>query len=324
MFPDRILSLFRVGRVDSIEALGNRGGFSGAALFRCESASGPLCLRGTPATPEARERLTLGHVCIALGNSAGLGFVPGLHLTRDGKRWLLHEGRYWELQTWMPGRADFHDRPTPERLKAACVALGQLHRACQPKEQRRERCPALVRRLDACREWQALHQSDWRPALDSGWAADARECATTWLPRVEEMLLPWDWKNVRVQLCHCDVWHDHLLFEEDRLTGLVDYGAVKYDHVAVDLARMLGSLVEDDDAAWAAGLTAYRGPAPLSSEEEALARVLDRTGTIVAVANWVRWLYHDGRTFEDREAVARRVQRLVRRVRRWPTGLILP
>jgi homoserine kinase type II len=120
-----------------------------------------------------------------------------------------------------------------------------------------------------------------------------------------------------LQPCLCDVWHDHVLFEGERVTGLVDYGSVKTDHVAVDLARLLGSLVGDDRQQQAAGLEAYARLRPLSPEECRLVAALDETGTVLGAANWLRWLYHDVRRFEDREAVARRLAALVQRIERW-------
>jgi Ser/Thr protein kinase RdoA (MazF antagonist) len=96
----------------------------------------------------------------------------------------------------------------------------------------------------------------------------------------------------------------------------VDYGSVKVDHVAVDLARLLGSLVEGDAERTAAGLTAYARLRPLTDRDWRLVRLLDETGAVLAAANWLRWLYHDGRRFEDRAAVAERLTRLVRRLER--------
>ena len=115
----------------------------------------------------------------------------------------------------------------------------------------------------------------------------------------------------------CDVWHDHLLFDGDRLTGLVDYAAVKNDHIAVDLARLLGSLVEDDEDGWREGLVAYSRQRPLSQEDEALARMLDVTGTILGAANWVRRLSDPQSIEENRSAAARRLERLLQRIEKW-------
>jgi homoserine kinase type II len=118
-------------------------------------------------------------------------------------------------------------------------------------------------------------------------------------------------------MCLCDIWHDHLLYEGDRLTGLIDFGNIKLDHVAVDLARLLGSLVEDHVDQKAQAIEAYSRVRPLADEESALVDVLDRTGTILAMANWLTWLYWEKRTFEDYEAVADRIGLLVSRVEKW-------
>jgi Ser/Thr protein kinase RdoA (MazF antagonist) len=119
-----------------------------------------------------------------------------------------------------------------------------------------------------------------------------------------------------LQPCLCDVWHAHVLFEGEAVTGLVDYGSVKVDHVAVDLARLLGSLVEGDARRTAAGLTAYRRLRRLTQREAELVGVLDETATVLAVANWLRWLYHEGRRYDDRAAVTARLAGLVRRLER--------
>jgi Ser/Thr protein kinase RdoA (MazF antagonist) len=97
----------------------------------------------------------------------------------------------------------------------------------------------------------------------------------------------------------------------------LDYGSVKMDHVAVDLARLLGSLVGDDLEMQAVGIEAYRSVRPLSAEDADLVRVLDETGTVLGAANWLRWLYHEGRRYEDLGAVARRLAALVKRMERW-------
>ena len=138
-----------------------------------------------------------------------------------------------------------------------------------------------------------------------------------WIGRLSAWLAAWAECCEPVQPCLCDPWHDHLLFEDDRLTGIVDYGAAKVDHPAVDVARLLGSLIEDDEDGWRVGLDAYRRVRPLDDHEAKLAWTLDRTGTIVGVANWIRWLLGEQRRLSDREAAARRLATLVARLERW-------
>ena len=98
---------------------------------------------------------------------------------------------------------------------------------------------------------------------------------------------------------------------------MIDYGAAKTDHVAVDLARLLGSMIADDAAMRDVGFRAYAQLRPLSPEEQELVVHLDRTGTIIGMANWLKWLYRDRKRFDDYQAVAARLADLVQRVERW-------
>jgi hypothetical protein len=61
-------------------------------------------------------------------------------------------------------------------------------------------------------------------------------------------------------------------------------------------------------------LQAYKRLSALSLEEEALARILDETGTLIGMGNWVKWLCRDGYSFPDEDGVARRLEVLVQRL----------
>jgi Ser/Thr protein kinase RdoA (MazF antagonist) len=302
-------------------ALGNHGGFSGARLWRVEAGAASFCLRAWPADDATPDHLARLHHLMATARGADLEFVPAI-LPAGSNTFLSHDGRLWELTAWMPGRADFHHDPAPARLRAACVALARLHHAWAARFPSRGPCPALARRLDRAADWLALVSSGWRPRPDDAdpvrpWAESAWRLLSVWVGRVAAMLSPWVGSPLTLHPCLCDVWHDHVLFDGNAVTGIVDYGSVKVDHAAADLARLLGSLVGDDEAAWADGLDAYTSLRPLSPDERALARALDRTGVILAAANWLRWLYHERRTFADRQLVARRLAGLVGRLESW-------
>ncbi|HEY7156206.1 MAG TPA: phosphotransferase [Gemmataceae bacterium] len=307
-------------RQGTLTPLGNRGGFSGADLWRIDGPAGPLCLRAWPAH-ETWPRLLFRHRLMTMARQHGLPFVPAIFNTLDGATGVEHAGRFWELTEWLPGCADYHERPSLARLEAACTALAHLHTVWRNMPGETAVCPAVRRRLDFLDEWHRLVRSGWRP-LDAAGRVDPLfplvERAWRQLPdaleQVPRRLQRWTATSRRSQPCLCDLWHDHLLFEGDRLTGIIDYGAAKFDRVAVDLARLLGSLVGDDAAGWQTGLRAYRQVAPLDAEEEELAHLLDETGTILGVANWLRWLYDEKRSFADLSAVARRLGELVARL----------
>ena len=290
------------------EALGNRGGFSGARLWRLHTAAGLLCLRaGAP--QETREQLVARHRLMRLAREAGLAFIPRVLETMSGDTGVEASGRVWELMEWMPGRADYRELPSGGKLETAARSLARVHLAWAVLGgEEVSPCPAVRRRLLVAEGFPSgrLESASWKLAAT----------VSRWLPRVPQMLLT---ANVtsRIQPCLRDVWHDHLLYEGEQLTGLIDYAAVGPDSVAVDVARMVGSLVGDDEEGWRVALSAYREVRTFSHQEEQLARVLDRTGVIVGLANWLRWLGEPGREFEESAHVTQRIEELLARVARW-------
>ncbi|MCI0463490.1 MAG: phosphotransferase [Gemmataceae bacterium] len=301
--------------------LGNRGGFSSARLWRVGSPGGAWCLRAWPESGPFPERLQAIHRLMEAPRAEGLTFVPAVLRTNSGRTWVEHAGRLWELTTWMPGRADFHDCPTPARLDSACTALARLHLAWAKVNRPPGPCPAVQRRLQGARAWAELLASGWRPPFAGDdpvrpWAERAWNLLPPLLAALPKRLAPWIDLALPLHPCLCDVWHDHVLFEGDSVSGLIDYGSVKVDHVAVDLARLLGSLVPDDGERTARGLEAYARVRPLSDQDVALVSALDETGTMLAVVSWLRWLYHEGRRYEDLTTVAGRLKGLVGRLER--------
>src|SRR5919201_144351 len=115
-------------RQGTVSPLGNRGGFSGARLFCIVSPLGRLCLRAWP-PHDSLERLLFRHRLMARARAQGLHFVPAVLPARSGDTAVDHAGRLWELTEWLPGRADYHERPSPERLAAAFPAPPPLHTA---------------------------------------------------------------------------------------------------------------------------------------------------------------------------------------------------
>jgi Ser/Thr protein kinase RdoA (MazF antagonist) len=300
--------------------LGTGGGFSGARVWRGVTADGrEFALKAHPpgADPDRLGRVL--HEWMRIAHWSGLEFVPQVVRPRWGQGSVrVVEGRAWDVTLWMLGRADFHGNPTDERLFAAVVAVARVHEAWAGVQTASPLpCPAVERRRRALLDWDTLTATGWRPRPNSDdpvapLAEQAWARLRAAVPRARAALVPWLGAPVPVQPCLCDVWHDHVLFTGDRVTGLIDYGAAKVDHVAVDLARLLGSLIPGEPRRMAAAIRAYESVRPLPHPE--LVEVLDWTGTVVGLTNWLRWLYHDGRPYADRAAVARRVAGLVGRL----------
>jgi Ser/Thr protein kinase RdoA (MazF antagonist) len=319
-----VLSCYARPFADVLIPLGNHGGFSGARLWRLQKPGAWYCLRAWPPDGMTAQRLLGIHALMRAARTAGLDFVPELLATREGSTWVARAGQLWELTTWMPGRAEFHACPTAERLRAVCMNLARLHSVWAQGGVENGPCPAVQRRLDCAQNWLALVGRGWQPDLRAAsadpiasWAGRAWRLAQQHIERVPVRLAAWRSPWFSLQSCLGDPWHDHVLFDGGRLTGLLDYGSLKVDHVAQDLARLLGSLIEDDKAKREAGLRAYNQVRPLAPEEQELVSVLDETGTILGMVNWLRWIYLEGRHYENPHAVASRLAQLVTRAERW-------
>ena len=280
-----------------------------------------------------RQRLFALHRLIAHVHSCGLTEVPVPIAGRDGATFFEAAGTVWQLESWMPGLADFAIRPSDVRLRAALTALARWHRAAARfVDHDAERAwffssgsgasPGLAQRAGEIARWTAqkidvLHQhlaaSSWREFADAG--REILEHYRRAAPFVGAQLQAGRESRIPLQPCLRDVWHDHILYTGDQVTGLIDPHAARTDSVATDLARLLGSLVGDDRRAWNVGLDAYQEIRPLSVAELALVELFDRTAVLLSGMTWLDWHCLQGREFEDREKVIGRLREIVSRLK---------
>jgi homoserine kinase type II len=99
-----------------------------------------------------------------------------------------------------------------------------------------------------------------------------------------------------------DARPDHFLFSGDRLTGLVDFGAMGLESPAADLARLIGEWIGPDASARSAALDAYTDVRPLDASETQLIDVFADSAAWLGPARWVRWHFVDRRRFDDPDA----------------------
>ncbi|MSR54573.1 MAG: hypothetical protein EXS09_14980 [Gemmataceae bacterium] len=297
-------------------ALGNAGGFSGARIWRGTTFDGrEFALKQySPATTERQLARIHGWMKAAL--EQGLPFVPAVEPGRDGRTLALVDERCWDITTWMPGKADFHEDPTDDKLFAAIDALARIHAVWEKLVPAAEQpCPAILRRWQAVQDAQALLQND-RARMAPSTESLSLDIERAWslvprlVPRMEAALAPWRIRPVRVLPCIGDLWHDHVLYVGTRVSGTIDFAAAKFDAPEADMARLLGSLIPGERERLHRALNVYRAIRPLPNHE--LVEVLDVTGTFGAVVNWL--MRFKSLPKEDVARVARRFEKLVVRL----------
>ena len=326
----------------SVEYLGSAGGMSGAQFWRIQAPRGTFALRRWPTEHPSPERLQFLHGVLRHAASRGCKFLPVPATAQTGQSFVSHGGHLWELAPWMPGVADYECLPSRDKLRSALTTLATFHIAVSDFP--RSTAPgsagfttAVVRHLARLRDLTPTTIAHLANAISNDTWPDLAPLARqfvaalpTAIPKAIAQLQPLAKKIFPLQPCLRDIWHDHVLFTGDEVTGLVDFGAIDIDTPATDIARLLGSFASISPLpyregpgegslgsapgqlqTWQEGLAAYNTIRRLSSDETSAVHALHASGTILAGCNWIRWLYIDHNTFDDPARIIERFQRIL-------------
>lgn len=313
-----------------IESLGSAGGFSGARIWRLQTPRGPLCLRRWPFEHPNSKKLTFIQAVLRHVWQTGFRLVPTPIFPTYTQHpqhqcyYVRHDGHLWELTPWMPGAADYRQAPSEARLRGALTALATFHRAAETYAKTKAapvNSPGIADRLTRLRQLLAGDFEKLVRRIEPGswpeFAQLARQMTDSF-SRVATHVLSRLTAAVKLQVplqpCIRDIWHAHVLFDGDHVSGLIDFGAMRNENVATDVGRLLGSMAGNDSIAWQHGLDAYSRIRPLSTDELQLVNAFDVSGTLLGGINWVQWLYLEERQFDDRNAVVGRLGEIVGRL----------
>ncbi|WZO99710.1 phosphotransferase [Isosphaeraceae bacterium EP7] len=306
-----------------IEPLGNAGGFSGASFWRFKSELGTLGLKAWPA-PRSLEcrrssiRKIHAYLFDASASDAVLGpILPVPFFNSDRVTFVEESARFWELVPWLPGAPDQSQPRDLARTRIAFAALARLHRALgrDAMSTLTSGMNARMESLDSLdafgfNELEACIRADQCEQAARAWILLARRTLKALDDRLVEqinVLLP-------VQPCLGDARPDHFLFDGPKLTGLIDFAAMKFDTVAADLGRLLPDWAGNDRLVRDAALNAYVAVRPLSNEELGAIPVFEQAAAFFAGESWIRWHYIEGRRFDDPVAPRLGLERSVARM----------
>jgi Ser/Thr protein kinase RdoA (MazF antagonist) len=255
---------------------------------------------------------------------AGCRRVPAPWPTRSGATFVACAGRLWELSPWLDGVADFASSPTRAKFIAAVQTLARFHqsaRAAMRAGSTHGASPAVAQRIALCDELngglaEALDRAA-RAAIPRELAERADPILRYYRRRGPEVLARLhaaEHFRVPLQVCHGDLWHDHVLFRGEDVTGLIDFGAMKVESRATDIARLLGSFAPDQATLWQLGLAAYEQIETLAESDRALVPVFDQSAVLLAGLNWLKWLLVERRQFDNWQRVLQRLDAIVARM----------
>ena len=316
-----ILACFPAATDASATPLGSAGGFSGARLWRLQTPHGWLCLRRWPREHPDRQRLAYIHRVLRHVVDQGFAKLPLPLSAGDGNSIVGAGGYLWQLEPWIEGQADFHAQPNDNKLAAAMRALAAFHLSASSFETASGPAPGIVQRREQFEQLTDAHLQRLAAGLASLDWAEFRSRGEQVLrsfdrlaPAAHSLVSAAEQTRVTVHPCIRDIWHDNVLFVGDEVSGFVDFGALRLDHVAADISRLLGSLVGDDARRRAAALAAYEAVRPLRAEDNLLIEAYDRSSTLLSGINWIEWICLDRRRFENPQRVLGRLDQILARL----------
>ncbi len=312
-------------RARNAHYLATAGGFSGAQFWRITAPRGELCLRRWPTEHPNRRRLLQIHHVLRHVYQQGFLLVPVPVHTLAGLTFVEQEGALYELTPWLPGVADFDERPTEKRLRAAMTAAARFHIAASSVagfERKSGYSPAIVERRSQVTELRGGGIRRIAAAVSPGINAPLEPLA--WevlslvpplLAKIDDELRESETTPLALQPSIRDLRSEHFLFEGEQVSGIVDFGSMRVETPVGDIARALGSLVGDDVARRRIGLQAYETERPLTAGERAILPAFDHSEVVFSAVNWLDWIYCQRRQFDDPQAVLSRIRQLVARLR---------
>lgn len=324
-----ILAFYPVGPKPGAVAVHlKEGGFSGSLVWRLSSDQGVFCLRRWSAEYTDAGRLRWIHRVLAGVFEAGFRRVAVPLTAADGEIVVRHGGHLWQLEPWLPGEAADAGQfgaVSVSRLEAALKALAEYHRTVAETGNRQPDGPApgIVKRgakiselmgggLKRLKNGVATERNLWPELADR--APAVFQMFARLAPEVAVRLGKASKQVVAIRPAIRDIHREHVLFEGDQVSGIVDFGAMQFDHFAADIARLLGSLAGEDQLLWKRGLEAYEKQYPLTDDERRLVSTYNESEHLLAGINWLGWVFVDGRQFANRAEVLARFDEIVARL----------
>ena len=236
----------------------------------------------------------------------------------------------WQMEPWMPGEP-VQGPPTPGHVKSTLEALALFHKTAAACIQGRSDTrsvsqwfhvsegysPGIARRLSIVVELSDGLLARFIKSAAAETDPEFRSCAKRlcvalefWLPWLSRQLLAVARSSYRLQPVIRDLWRPHVLFTEERVTGIIDLNAIATDHVGLDVTRLFRSWFGADIDRIRETLTQFRSQRSLDANEWRLLQAYDASTALLSPVTWLRRRFVDAAADCTRREVLQRLEEL--------------
>lgn len=281
----------RIGAVRRVEAVS--AGQSGADVWRVDALAGGFAVRRWPPGVTLERVRQIEHFLRHL-RSRGIDAVPA-PWDLDGAMPLADaHGRVWSIETWINGSSVAEDSIDAVRLHAVVQLLTAIHHQSRELGVHCQVPLAVRRRAGRLAELpQALSALVRRAGRIEPFASAVDELRNYADRRLPPLRAAYGELVTQPQPCWMvirDLHRQHVLYQGQRLAGIVDFDAVRVDTPLADLARLLGSLLLDDLAMYREAVRWYFAPARPEAAQLRLVDLLDEATALCAAVYWLERL----------------------------------
>lgn len=311
-------------------------GLSSSQVWQVQLPNTTLCLKAWPTTAITSQRLTELHQ-FQCELSASLFFIAKIERTMEGATFLKTQDHLWELSSWLPGAPVSALTVTLELGQAAIKAVARMHATSHSWKCQYGSSTSVAQRIEILQRYQ-VRTTELKLSVERA-DEPLRTLASHTLKhfhslssRVEAEL---NRLTIPTELFWVirDLHIEHVLFENGKVTGIIDFGAARMDEPLVDLVRLLGSfwpmdrrkrhemlfaylsLMNEVDSKKDSGLLLFGKQQQHQLSQLERYKLLDEASTLLSAMQWLQWLVVERQQFaSETSTLINRWQMLVDRL----------
>jgi Ser/Thr protein kinase RdoA (MazF antagonist) len=274
-------------------------GLSKAMVYRIDTPALRCAMKRWPVSMEQEWLLRIHRFQDFLSEDPQV-ITPGLLKWSNGKTLLEADGVFWSIEDWKSGLPiDRLGQASDEQILRCAESLANMHlrsesygvevRIAPGLKQRHENLLHAVRPPNDQRRRFLDSITTHSESLAASILNDIYLRAMCCIPSVIDTIQRLSETPVTCFWILRDIWRQHILYREQRISGFIDFGAARIDWPGLDLVRALGTLMLASDPRWPKALARYLEKRPDGSLVIESLKSVHQASVALSALQWLDW-----------------------------------